>query len=166
MDVDHLAKWTTMLCSIAAAILSGINLWFNHRGKIDMFRVGLYPVRPDISPGTVMHVVSCSDYPIQIVDYGFIYEDGEIESLPLLKEAGDYIPPDFIHYGNTLLTKRGDYFESGLDIRLKKDVIGAFARSITQSKNKLYFLPPYILWKRIVFLKKRRQLLLRDIQTS
>ncbi len=152
-------KWVTMISAIIAAGVSVITLWLNYKGKTDKFRIGLCSVRPDISPGHVMHVVSLSDHQIEIIDFGFIYEDGNIESLPFACEIGQFTDCDLIHHGCTILKKRGEFFESGFDVNVEQIIIGAFARSITQEKNKYYFLSKITLFKKIKFWSKRRKIL-------
>lgn len=134
MNEALLMKWVTMISAIIAAGVSVITLWLNYKGKTDKFRIGLCSVRPDISPGHVMHVVSLSDHQVEIVDFGFIYEDGNIESLPFACEIGQFTDCDLIHHGCTILKKRGEFFESGFDVNVEQIIIGAFARSITQEK--------------------------------
>lgn len=163
MNEDLLLKWITMFSAIIAAVVSILNLWLSHKGKTDKFRVGLYFVRPDVSPGHVMHVVSLSDQPIEIVDFGFIYEDGNIESLPFACEVGEFASCELIHHGCTTLKKRGDFFESGFDVNVKQVIIGAFARSITQQKNKYYFLSKITLFERVKFWSKRRKILVEAL---
>lgn len=159
MDSEFWFKVGTLFCSFIASCFGVLNWWTVHRGRVDKFIVGLYSVRPELSPGTVMHVISCSDHPINIIDYGFIYEDGEIESIPFSYELGVYFPDNAIHFGSTVLEKRGDYFERGLDIQFSKQIIGSFAKSATQTTRQLYFMHNRPILDRILFWNKRRKLL-------
>jgi hypothetical protein len=131
-----------------------VSLFLQFRGKRDAFSVGLGPVTPYAGTEKFMHVVSLSDHPIEIVDYGFIEEkEGrpreEFWSFPDATEHDPALMTDGIVLirGSRILEARNSSFEAGMDYGPK--ILGAFARSITQEKPRLCFRQDVGLWARL-----------------
>ena len=94
-----------------------------------------------------MHVVSLSDHPIQVSDYGFIDSDHRLRSIQLeLEECFD--DTQVIGRGESLLDGYSSIFERGYVRRPAP--IGAFARSATQSRPRLSFDSDVPFWTRLV----------------
>lgn len=72
MDVESLTKQITLVGAVIAACTGVWSLWLQMRGKRDHYSVGTGTVRPEIIRETMIHVVSHSDHPIYLADYGFI----------------------------------------------------------------------------------------------
>ena len=71
MDIESLTKQITLVGAVIAAFTGVWSLWLQMCGMRDHFTVGLRTVRPEIIRETMMHVVSHSDHPIHLADYGF-----------------------------------------------------------------------------------------------
>lgn len=154
MDVKFLNEWGTFAGAVIAAITGLTSLFLQFRGKRDNFAVGLDTVTPYAGTETFMNVVSLSDHPIEIVDYGFIEERGERkqEEFWSFPEASEHDPALMsegvvMMRGSRFLKERNASFESGMDYG--PTVIGAFAKSITQKRPKLKFRANVGLWTRI-----------------
>ncbi|WP_415760591.1 hypothetical protein [Pseudomonas sp. LT1P18] len=147
MDVESLTKLITLAGAVIAACTGVWSLWLQMRGKRDRFTVGPGTVRPEILRETAMHVVSHSDHPIQLADYGFIDPDFQFSSIPLEQELYDFHDSHVFTRGESALEKRSDYFEIGY---VRRDTpIGAFARSVTQSRPRIGFAYDTPLWKKL-----------------
>ena len=147
MDVESLTKQITLVGAVIAACTGVWSLWLQMRGKRDHFSVGPGTVRPEIIRETMMHVVSHSDHPIELADYGFIDPDFQFASIPLEQELHDFQDSHVYTRGGSSLEKRSDYFEIGY---IRRDTpIGAFARSVTQSRPKIGFAYDTPLWKKL-----------------
>lgn len=153
MDVDFWTKWATLAVAVVAAISGVWSLLIQLRGKRDNFKVGMGTISPEVLPETVMHVVSISEHPIKIADYGFIELNGQLTSIPMEAELTDYIAHEGLFRGAMLLEKRGDSMEVGYCRR--KAVIGCFALTNLQAHPKIAFNYDTSLWNKI---KVRSQL--------
>lgn len=147
MDVDFWTKWATLAVAVVAAISGVWSLLIQLRGKRDSFKVGMGTISPEVLPEVVMHVVSISEHPIKISDYGFIELNGQLTSIPMEAELTSYISHEGLFRGATLLEKRGDAMEVGYCRR--RAVIGCFALTNLQSRPKLAFSYDTPIWKRI-----------------
>lgn len=156
MDVDFWTKWATLAGVVIAAVSGVWSLLIQLRGKQDSFKVGMGTTSPEAAPLTFLHVVSRSDHPIKICDYGFIESDGRLYSIPMESDLGNHIAYEGVFRGSSMLEKRGDFFEIGYD--RTRQAIGCFALSNLQSKPKLAFSYDTPHWKR---LKVRLQVLLK-----
>jgi hypothetical protein len=147
MEIEGIGKWVTVGGAVVAAVTGVCNLLLQLRGKRDRFRVGMGSVEPMIEEETIMHVVSLSDHPINIVDRGFILPDETFQSFRLAWEAGEFQGDELRTRSSGELTERGAYCESGY-IR-KGPALGAFARSVTQRSPRIYFCYDTPYWRRL-----------------
>lgn len=147
MDVEVVNKWVTVTGASIAAIASVWNLLLQARGKRDRYIVGLGRAKPSIEPETMMHVVSHSDHPIELKDWGFIEPDGRLSSVQLDWEAGELQADEISHGGDSNLTARNARFESGYQRRTP--VLGAFAITMTEKRPRLCFHGDVPVWRRM-----------------
>jgi hypothetical protein len=135
--VDNIQKWVMLTSAVIAAVVSSWNLWTKFRENEDKIKVGFGPLEPPIEPGYWLHVISKSNYPMSLKDYGFINESGKLLSLPQL-DADE--PPDenVCIRGKSFFNQRGDLFETG-PIILRDKQIGAFAIIVGQERSTLNF---------------------------
>jgi hypothetical protein len=156
MDLKEIQDWTTLIGAVVAAVAAIWNLLLQMRGKKDNFRVGLDTVMPSCDPLTMMHVISFSDHPIKLADWGFIDANGRFESIPMTVQVSFGEDLQIVGHGEATLASRGDAFERGYERQVRP--VGAFARSIMQRRPRLHFRSdtPYMLRLRI-----RLRLLLR-----
>lgn len=94
----------------------------------------------------MMHVVSKSDHQIKLADWGFIDPDGRFSSIPMDWHADPSMGDDIVSTGSSTLAARGEYFET--EYTRRDPAIGAFARSVTQGRPRLYFGVNAPLWRR------------------
>lgn len=147
MDVESLTKLITLAGAVIAACTGVWSLWLQMRGKRDRFSVGPGTVRPEIAQETMMHVVSHSDHPIQLADYGFIDSDFQFASILLEQELHDFHDSHVYTRGGSTLEKRSDFFEIGY---IRRDTpIGAYARTVTQTTPRLGFAYDTPTWKKL-----------------
>ena len=147
MDVDFLTKLITLVGAVIAACTGVWSFWLQMRGKRDHYSVGPGTVRPKIIRETMMHVVSHSDHPIYLADYGFIDTDFQLASILLEQGLLDFHDSHVYTRGGSSLGKRNDYFEIGY---IRRDTpIGAFARSVTQTRPKIEFTYNTPAWKKL-----------------
>lgn len=151
MDVNNLNGWVTLIGAVIAAVAGVWNLALQFRGTKDKFKVRLGTATPQIRPETFLHIVSLSDHPIVIADYGFIEEKEKFWSFRLELDADPSLGQgDSISYnGSPNMAKRSEIFEVGMEFR--DVVIGAFAHTITQDQKHttLWFQPGVSWWKRL-----------------
>lgn len=147
MDVDQWSKWITLTGALVGAVAGAWSLYLQLRGKRDTFKVGMGTIRPEAIPETCMHVVSSSDHPIQVADYGFIEEDGQLCSIPFEAGLGAYIAQEGLFIGSSHLESRGDSLVVGYCRR--KPVLGSYALTNLQSRPKIAFSYDVPLWVRI-----------------
>lgn len=149
--VDELEQWVTAVSAVIAAGTGIWSVWWQTRGKLDRFLVGLDSVSPTIEQETVLHVVNVSDHAIALKDWGFIEPDGRLNSIPLAHETMDLLSDEVAARGSSVLVNRNDIFEMGY-VRRKRP-IGAYAISVTQSRPRLMFdsSVPYVrrIWLRL-----------------
>ncbi len=155
MVIEEIGGWVTVVGALVAAITGVWNLLLQMRGKRDRFVVRLGPVSPDNGQETMMHVVSHSDHPIKIADYGFIEEDGRFQSMRMMWATGNLHTDEITTVGSTDLASRGAVFEQGYIRRASS--LGAFATSTIQTRPRICFDPGVPYWRR---LKIRLRLLL------
>ncbi|KXO83799.1 hypothetical protein AYK87_06525 [Stutzerimonas stutzeri] len=101
MDVDFWTKWATHAVAVVAAISGVWSLLIQLRGKRDSFKVGMGTISPEVLPEVVMHVVSVSEHPIKISDYGFIELNGQLTSIPMEAELSSYISHEGLFKGRS-----------------------------------------------------------------
>lgn len=147
MDVDFWTKWATLGGAVIAAVSGVWSLLIQLRGKRDSFKVGMGTISPEVIEEVVMHVVSISDHPIKISDYGFIELNGQLTSIPMEAELTSYIAHEGLFRGSTTLVKRGDSMEVGYCRR--RAVIGCFALTNLQSRPNIAFGYDTPTWKQL-----------------
>lgn len=137
LHLKEIIDWVTVIGAGVAAITGIWNLLLQLQGKRDIFTVRLDSVSPSIGPETMMNVVSHSDHPIKITDYGFIEADGKFRSFHMDWEAGAIHSEEISSRGSSELAGFGEYFESGYVRKILP--FGAYAISVTQKRPRLYF---------------------------
>jgi len=147
VDLTEFAGWVTVVGAFVAAVTGVWNLSLQIRGKQDRFAVGLGSVSPTIEQETMMHVVSHSDHPIKLKDWGFIEPSGSLRSIPLSWETSDLQSDDIVSRGSSELVTRGAVFETGYLRRMNP--IGAFAIGVTQQRPHICFDPDVPYWRRV-----------------
>lgn len=137
MDVVFWTGWVTLVGAVIAAFTGVLSVVWQVVGKRDRFRVSMGSIAPAANEATMLHIVSKSDHPIKIADFGFIEKNGSLSSIPMDNDLGGYIAHEGISRGSSALTQRGDAMECGY-IRTRP-VIGCYARSNLQSRPSLAF---------------------------
>ena len=131
------ADGVTFIATFVAALTGIVNFAILVRGKRDRYKVRPCSLFSFICQQRIMSVVSMSDHKISIVDYGFINEDGTLDSIPYTGEIDTPEALDMFIHGNNIGMQYNDYFESGYN---KHDnSIGAYAISATQRYPRLAF---------------------------
>lgn len=123
MTTNEFGQLITILGSSTAAGTGIWNVWYQMRGKYDKFIVGLDSIEPTIEQETMIHVVSLSDHPIKLKDWGFIESDGKFFSFRLAWDAGAIRSEEILSRGEPILGERNATFETGLV--LKQRPLGA-----------------------------------------
>lgn len=147
MDADSITKWLTVIGAIVGSVSGIWSLYLQLRGKRDTFLVQLGSLQPDTLPLTFMHVVSLSEHPIKIIDYGYIERNGRLVSIPWEAELDVHARMSVMTVGSPNLESWGASFEAGYN--RGGHLIGAFARSPTQLKPRLQFTPASHLHQRV-----------------
>lgn len=137
----------TVIGAVIAAVTGIWNLVLQMRGKSDNYIVALHAIRPILEEETVMHVVSLSDHPIALKDWGFIEPDGRLTSIHLAWETGELMSDEIVLRGEADLVARGATFESGY--RRRSRPAGAYAISVTQTRPRVCFEPDTPYWRRL-----------------
>lgn len=136
----------TLCGALVAAVASVFNLVLQVRGKRDRFSVRLGSLTPQTDRETGFTVISLSDHPISLVDWGFVNADGTFWSLPLEWEIGTLQSDDFFSRGSRDLLNFGAVFESGITRDLPQ--FGAYAKSATQARPVIIFASSMSYWRR------------------
>ena len=147
MDFDEFTKLATVPGILIAAITGVWNLWLQIRGNHDRFVVGLGSVLPSIEQEMMMHVVSHSEHPIRLRDWGFIESDGRFQSARMAWETMQLHSEEIMHRGSTDLADRNDTYEYGYICGERP--LGAFARSMTQQRPRICFSSDAPYWRRL-----------------
>jgi hypothetical protein len=146
-DVSMSAEAVATLVGVIVAAATGIwNLVLLMRGKRDSFILRSGTVSPDIYPQEILSVVSKSDHPIALADWGFIEANGTFSSIPMDAAADPSMNEDLMKTGSIKLAAWGDTFETGY--RRRDESIGVFARTVTQTLPRLAFDSNAPLWRR------------------
>jgi hypothetical protein len=156
MDAEAIKGWVTVVGAVVAAATGVWTLLRQIRGKNDEFVVGLHTVSPSIRQETMLHVISHSDHPIKLTDWGFIEADGRFSSIPMDWEVDPSLGEDLAAVGSSELASRGAVFETGYTRR--DDAFGVFAKSVTQKRPRICFAREMPYRRRILI---RLRLLLR-----
>jgi hypothetical protein len=140
-------EWVTVFGAAIAAITGSWNLLLQFRGKRDHFVVRLGSVSPTIEQETMLHVISHSDHPIALTDWGFVEANGRFTSLRMEWEVGTLQSEEVSSRGASELSGFGASFETG---HVRSTIpLGAYAMSVTQKRPCVCFasgMPP---WRRV-----------------
>lgn len=147
MSVKQVTEWVTLIGVLVAAIAGVWNLLLQFRGKRDHFVVRLGSASPSIDRETMLHVVSYTDHPVKLTDWGFIEADGRFRSFRMDWETGGLETEQITSRGDSELEGFGAHFETGY-VR-KAAPLGAYAISITQRRPYVCFAPEMPLWRRL-----------------
>lgn len=147
MSVKEISEWVTLVGASVAAIAGVWNLLLQLRGKRDRFVVRLGSASPSIEQETMLHVVSHTDHPVKLKDWGFIEADGRFRSFLMDWETGSLQNEEITSRGSSELERFGAHFETGY---VRKDApLGAYAISITQRRPYVCFAPAMPLHKQL-----------------
>lgn len=135
--MEDVKGWATLLGAIVAGVVGAINLFFQIRGPKDRFRVVAGSTRDHGDPSVYMHVVSLSEHPIRLIDWGWIDSDLRLRSIPSELQEPDFWEASETRTGSEYLEKRTDLFEVGYQRR--DTPVGAWAKSATERYPKLAF---------------------------
>lgn len=136
MDISEWRDWLTFAGAVGAGITGVLNLWWKATEKTDKIRVGMGTIGAEQLPQTMLHVVSRSDHPIVVADYGFIRDSGELMSLPEYWEECPY-EMDGLVRGEHTLASRNASFEAGIPLGWR--AVGCYARTSSQGRVRLAF---------------------------
>lgn len=161
MSTKEFADYVTLLGALVAAGAGVWNLILQMRGKRDLFFVRLGYLSPVIEEETMMSVVSRSDHPIRLTDWGFIEADGVFTSLIMESETGGIHSEEIEARGTSRLEGFGQHFEAGY-VRRERP-LGAYAISATQRSPVIAFSAKMPMWWRVLI---RCRLLFQPIYLS
>lgn len=147
MSWEEVGKQVTVIGAVIAAITGSWNLWLQMRGKHDRFVVRMGGLWPSIEQETLMHVVSLSDHPIKLNDWGFIESNGRFQSARMAWETDQLRSEETTHRGSSDLEKRNDHYEWGYICQ--NPPLGAFAISVTQQYPRICFNSNTPYWRRL-----------------
>jgi len=147
MSIKEFADYVTLLGALVAAGAGVWNLILQMRGKRDLFLVRLGSLSPVIEEETMMSVVSRSDHPIRLTDWGFIEANGTFTSLIMEWEAGGIHSEEIETRGTSRLEGFGQHFETGY---VRREMpLGAYAISATQRSPVITFDTTMPMWRRV-----------------
>lgn len=146
MSIKDLTDYVTLVGAVIAAAAGVWNLLLQMRGKRDRFLVRLGAMSPTIEEETMMSVVSRSDHPIRLIDWGFIEANGSFTSFLLEWEVGDLQSEEITSRGTARLESFGQHFETGY-VRRER-ALGAYAISATQRRPVVTFDTGMPMWRR------------------
>lgn len=147
MTLRDFAEWLAVVGAVIAAVTGIWNLLLQFRGKRDVFVVGLDSVSPTIGQESMLHVVSHSDHPIALSDWGFIEANGTFRSFRMDWETGDLHNEEITTRGSSELSGFGATFESGYICNTT--LVGAYAKSVTQKRPRVCFASEMPYWRRV-----------------
>ena len=146
MSIKDLIEYVTLVGAVIAAAAGVWNLLLQMRGTRDRFLVRLGAMSPTIEEETMMSVVSLSDHPIRLIDWGFIEANGSFTSFILEWEVGGLQSEEITARGTTRLEDFGQHFETGYVRR--ESPLGAYAVSATQRRPVITFDTGMPMWRR------------------
>jgi hypothetical protein len=147
MSIKELTDYVTLVGAVIAAAAGVWNLLLQMRGKRDRFLVRLGAMSPTIEEETMMSVVSRSDHPIRLIDWGFIEANGSFTSFILEWEVGGLHSEEITARGAPRLENFGLHFETGYVRR--ESPMGAYAISATQSRPIVTFDTSMPFWRQV-----------------
>jgi hypothetical protein len=112
--LEDILKWITLFSAFIAALASSWSLWVKYRENEDSIKVVFWPLNPSTEPGYWLHVVSCSNHLMNLKDYGFIDESGQLLSLPFLLSDEPDLTENIFARGKSSFNQRGELFEIGI----------------------------------------------------
>lgn len=146
MNMKDFTDYVTLLGALVAAGVGVWNLILQMRGKRDLFLVRLGSLSPAIGHETMVSVVSRSDHPVRLTDWGFIEANGLFTSLIMEWESGGLQGEEISARGSSLLEGFGKHFETGC-VRCQMP-LGAYAISATQRSPVIAFAAMMPMWQR------------------
>jgi len=146
MSIKEFTDYVTLAGAVVAAVAGVWNLIFQMRGKRDLFLVRLGSLSPAIEEETMLSVVSRSDHPIRLIDWGFIEANGSFTSFILEWEVGGLHSEEITARGAPRLENFGLHFETGYVRR--ESPSGAYAISATQRRPVITFDTGMPMWRR------------------
>lgn len=146
MSIKEFTDYVTLAGAVVAAVAGVWNLIFQMRGKRDLLLVQLGSLSPTIEEETMLSVVSRSDHPVRLTDWGFIEANGSFTSFLMEGEVGDLQSEDITSRGNARLESFGQHFETGY-VRRERP-LGAYAISATQRRPVITFDTGMPMWRR------------------
>lgn len=146
MSIKEFTDFVTLTGAVIAAGAGVWNLVIQIRGKRDLFLVRLGSLAPAIEEETMLSVVSRSDHPIRLIDWGFVEANGSFTSFILEWEIGGLHSEEITARGAPSLEKFGQYFETGYVRR--EGPLGAYAISATQRRPVITFDIGMPMWRR------------------
>lgn len=146
MSIKEFNDYVTLAGAVIAATAGVWNLILQIRGKRDLFLVRLGSLAPAIEEETMLSVVSRSDHPIRLIDWGFIEANGSFTSFILEWEVGGLHSEEITARGTPRLENFGQHFETGYVRR--ESPMGAYAISATQRRPVITFDTGMPIWQR------------------
>lgn len=146
MSIKEFTDYVTLAGAVVAAVAGVWNLIFQMRGKRDLFLVQLGSLSPAVEEETMLSVVSRSDHPVRLTDWGFIEANGTFTSFLMKWEVGDLQSEEITSRGTAHLESFGQYFETGYVRRDRP--LGAYAISATQRRPVITFDTGMPMWRR------------------
>lgn len=147
MSIKEVTDYVTLLGAMVAAGAGVWNLILQMRGKCDLVLVQLGSLSPAIEEETMLSVVSRSDHPIRLTDWGFIEANGTFTSLIMEIEADLLHVEEIVQRGSSRLESFGQHFETGYS-RCRAP-LGAYAITATQHRPVIAFNRAVPVWRRV-----------------
>lgn len=147
MPINLLESSLGVTAALIAAVTGIVNLFLLLKGKTDRFIVRYWSVFPRIEEGHQFSIISVSDHPIHIVDFGYILEDLTMCSVGIEQELGTLRGDDVSISGTRQLENHGQVFDVGVLIATKP--LAVYGWSATQQRPKLAFNKNIGLFKRL-----------------
>jgi hypothetical protein len=146
MSIKEFTDYVTLAGAVIAAGAGVWNLVIQMRGKRDQFFVRLGSLSPTIEEETMLSVVSRSDHPIRLTDWGFIEANGTFTSFIMEWEIGAFHGEEIVSRGSAAFESFGQHFETGYVRRDRP--LGAYAVSATQRSPVITFDAKMPIWRR------------------
>ncbi|WP_306168836.1 hypothetical protein [Halomonas sp. MMSF_3323] len=131
-------SYLAALSATIAAVVSVMNYHQSVSMRKDRIKVSLWPISFEARPGLDLHIINRRSHKTQVVDYGFIDDEGYLHSMVVLSELGELHSSDTIVSGSTLMVEPSDFFEFGVIESPVDNVCGAYAK--TSYSDKLFFM--------------------------
>jgi len=147
MELGILENGVGIAAALIAAVTGVVNLGLLLKGKTDKFVVRYWSVFPTMDEGHQFSIISTSDHPVHIVDYGYILEGPSMHSVSIEQQLGTFRPEDVRVQGDRQLERHGDVLD--IDLHLAPKPLATYAQSATQRGFKLAFKPKVPFWRRL-----------------